>query len=165
MSAIEPVQPFAMEENTALKLSQPKENTEKALLRKNRHTLMASHARIKFHDRTIKAFKKHLKEGTFPKRFKSLRPFPKMASPEAQPIVNAACEACQVQCVNLQQMLLEQEKKLAKEQALKVQRKRERKRLQKAKKPKKPTVAEKQQVLVELHARYDELCSKLENTK
>ena len=48
-----------------------------------------------------------------------------MASPEAQAIVNAACKACQVQRGILEQMLLEQEKKLAKEQALKVQRKRE----------------------------------------
>ena len=89
---------------------------------------MAIHARIKYREKVIKAFRKHLKQGTFPKRMKSIRSYPKMNSPEAQSIVNAACD--QVQCVILDQMIQGEEKKLTQEQeqykTLKVQRQRQR---------------------------------------
>lgn len=84
---------------------------------------MAIHARIKYREKVIKAFRKHLKQGTFPKRMKSIRPYPKMNSSEAQAIVNAACD--QVQGVILDQMIQDEEKKLTDDQeryqALKVQ--------------------------------------------
>ena len=89
---------------------------------------MAIHARIKYREKVIKALRKHLKQGTFPKRMRSIRPYPKMNSPEAQSIVNTACD--QVQCVILDQMIQDEEKKLTQEQeqykTLKVQRQRQR---------------------------------------
>lgn len=45
---------------------------------------------------------------------KSIRPYPKINSSEAQAIVNAACD--QVQCVILDQMVLEEQKKLTQDQ-------------------------------------------------
>ena len=84
------------------------------MLRGQRQRLMAIHAGIKYREKVIKAFRKHLKHGTFPKRMKSIRPYPKMNSSEAQAIVNAACD--QVQCVILDQMVLEEQKKLTQDQ-------------------------------------------------
>ena len=88
--------------------------SEKATLRKNRQKRLAVHARIKYREQTIKAFRRHLKQGTFPKRMKSIKPYPKMCSPDAQALVNAACD--QVQCIILDQMILEEQQKLAQEQ-------------------------------------------------
>ena len=62
-------------------------------------------ARIKYREHTIKSLRHHLKKGTFPKRLKTLRPYPKMETPESQAIVNAACK--QVHCVILDKMALE----------------------------------------------------------
>ena len=66
-----------------------------------------------------------------------------MTSPEAQAIVNAACD--QVKSVILDQMIREEEKKLSQDQdsyqALKDQRQGDRQQLKAPKKPKKPTVA------------------------
>ena len=45
---------------------------------------------------------------------KSIKPYPKMGSPEAQAIVNAACD--QVQCVIWDQMIQDEEKKLTQDQ-------------------------------------------------
>lgn len=60
---------------------------------------MVVQARIKNRARLIKTFKKkNLKNGTFPKRMKSIKPYPKMGFPEAQAVVNVACN--QVQCVD-----------------------------------------------------------------
>ena len=53
------------------------------MLRGQRQKLMAIHAGIKYREKVIKAFRKHLKHGTFPKRMKSIRPYPKMNSSEA----------------------------------------------------------------------------------
>lgn len=89
-----------------------------------------------------------------------------MNSSEAQAIVNATCD--QVQCVILDQMIQDEEKKLTQEQeqykTLKVQRQGQR-ALKKPKKPKKPTVAHLQEELADLQAKYTQLCSKLENTQ
>ena len=87
-------------------VSEPTEKTKKATLRGYLLKLMTIQARIKYREKVIKAFRKHLKNGTFPKRMKSLRPYPKMTSHEPQAIVNAACD--QVQCVILDQMILEE---------------------------------------------------------
>ena len=94
------------------------------MLRGYRQKLMIIKARIKYRENAIKTFRKHLKNGTFPKRMKSIKPYPKMNKPEAQAVVNAACD--QVQCVILDQMILDEEKKLTEDQesyeVLKVQR-------------------------------------------
>lgn len=126
---------------------------------------MAIHARIKYHERVIKAFRKQLKQGTLPKRMKSIKPYPKMTSPEAQAIVNAACD--QIQCVILDQMVQYEEKKLTQDQkhyqALKVQQLGEQQQRKKPQKPKKPTMAQLQEELAKLEAKYTQLRSKLEN--
>ena len=109
----------------------------------------------------IKAFRKHLNHGTFPKRMKSIKPYPKMGSPETQATVNAACD--QVQCVILDKMILDEEKKLAQDiehyRTLQDQKMRGR-----FKAMKKPTVAQLQKELAELQAKYSEVCNALENT-
>ena len=127
----------AIEEKNSMDMSEPGQ----------RQKLMVIHARIKYREKVIKAFRKHLKHGTFPKRMKSIRPYPKMNSSEAQAIVNAACD--QVQCVILDQMVLEEQKKLTQDQerydTLKEQRQGERRQRQKHPKlqallPKKPKI-------------------------
>ena len=144
-------------------VSEPTEKTKEATLRGYRQKLMTIQARIKYREKVIKSFRKHLKNGTFPKRMKSLRPYPKMTSHEAQAIVNAACD--QVQCVILDQMILEEQKKLTQDQehydTLKEQRLREQPLRTKPEKPKKPTVALLQEELANLQAKYTQLCSKL----
>lgn len=150
------------------------ESSKKAMLRRYRQKLMTINARIKYREKVIKAFRKHLKHGTFPKRMKSIRPYPKMNSAEAQSIVNAACD--QVQCVIVDQMIQEEEKKLSHDQdrceALKVQRVKDlqlqtpkKPQLNTPKKPKKPTMAQLQQELADLQAKYAQLCTKLEDTQ
>lgn len=117
-----------------------------------RQKLMTVKARIRYREHAI--FRKHLKNGTFPQRMTSIKPYPKMSSPEAQKIVNAACD--QVQCVILDLMLQEEEKKLTEDQdtyqSLKDQRQSDRQQF-KVKKPqklKKPTMAQLQLELAEL---------------
>lgn len=106
---------------------------------------------------------------------KSIRPYPKMNSSEAQAIVNAACD--QVQCVILDQMVLEEQKKLTQDQeryaTLKEQRQGERRQRQKhpksqaffPKKPKKPTMAQLQEELAILQANVSQLCKQVVNTQ
>ena len=91
----------AIEEPTVV--SESIEPSKKVMLRGYRQKLMTIKARIKHREKVIKAFRKHLEHGTFPKRMKSIRPYPKMNSAEPQNIVNAACD--QVQCVILGQMI------------------------------------------------------------
>ena len=90
-----------------------------------------------------------------------------MSSPEAQAIVNAACD--QVQSVILDQMIQEEEKKLSQDQdsyqTMRKQREGDRQQLKAPKKPKKPTVAQLQQELADLQSKYTQLCSKLENSQ
>lgn len=125
---------------------------------------MAVQARIKNRAGVIKTFRKHLKNGTFPKRMKSIKPYPKMGFPEAQAVVNVPCN--QVQCVILDQMLQEQEKKLLQDQdqyqTLKEERLKDQK-LTHVKPLKKPTVPQLQKELAEIQAKYSEVCNTLEN--
>ena len=129
-------------------LSVKTEPTEKAMpvktrLKGYRQKIMTIKARIRYCEHNIKGFRKHLKNGTFPQRMKSIKPYPKMSSPKAQAIVSAACD--QVQSVILDQMIQEEEKKLSQDQdsyqALKDQRQGDRQQLKAPKKPKKPTVS------------------------
>ena len=132
---------------------------------KVRQKLQAIQARIKYREKAIKGFKNHLKKGTFPKRFKSLRPYPKMESPETQAVVNAACE--QVHCVILDQMLLDEEKKLVQDQTSyqAMRKERESTRSQLPGKPQKMSVAQLMQELTDLQSKYAQLYQQLNSTR
>ena len=146
--------------------NEPTEKTMPAKIRLKgyRQKLMTIKARIKYRQHTLKGFKNHLKNGTFPQRMKSIKPYPKMSAPEAQSIVNAACD--QVQSVILDKMIQEEEKKLSQDQdsyqTMRMQREGDRQQLKAPKKPKKPAVAQAQQELADLQSKYTQLCSKLE---
>ena len=158
-----------IQENTSSEL--PEKNMEttvkskKSTLKSYRQKLQAIQARIKYREKAIKGFKNHLKKGTFPKRFKSLRPYPKMESPETQAVVNAACE--QVHCVILDQMLLDEEKKLVQDQTSYQAMKKEREstRSQLPRKPQKMSVAQLMQELTELQSKYAQLYQQLNSTR
>ena len=140
----------------------PTMNSKK--LRSYRQKSQALQARIKYREKAIKGIQQHLKRGTFPKRFKSLKPYPKMDSLESQAVVNAACQ--QVDCVILDQMILDEEKKLTQEQAeyqtLKELRLRERsQRVKPVTKPKKMPMAQLRQELADLQCKYVQLCQQL----
>ena len=175
MSAFEGPEP--VQENIPIgDQSEPTENnpmeatviSKKSTLKSYRQKLQAIQARIKYREKAIKGFRNHLKKGTFPKRFKSLRPFPKMDSPETQAVVNAACE--QVHCVILDQMILDEEKKLLQDQdnylAMKKQRECERSQLLKtSKKPQKLSVTQLMQEPTELQSKYAQLYQQLNSTQ
>ena len=124
-------------EDPAVDMSEPTEKTKKAVLRGYRQKLMTIKARIRYREHAPKTFRKHLENGTFQQRMKSIKPYPKMNSPEAQAVANAACD--QVQCVILDEMILDDDKKLTEDQesydVLKVQRQGDRQHLKKPKKP------------------------------
>ena len=89
-----------------------------------------------------------------------------MESPESQAVVNAACE--QVHCVILDQMTLDEGRKLTQDQTsyqtMKKERNVERPQLlKKPQKPKKFTVAQLMQELTDLQSKYTQLCSQLNN--
>ena len=144
---------------------EPTVKSKKSTLKSYRQKLQASEACIKYREKAIKGFKNHLKKGTFPKRFKSLRPYPKMESPETQAVVNAACE--QVHCVILDQMLLDEEKKLVQDQTSYQAMKKEREstRSQLPRKPQKMSVAQLMQELTDLQSNYAQLYQQLNSTR
>ena len=110
-SVSEPIEentPTGDQSETTEKNMESTVKSKKSTLKSYRQKLQAIQARIKYREKAIKGFRHHLKKGTFPKRFKSLRPFPKTESPETQSVVNAACE--QVHCVILDQMILDERK-------------------------------------------------------
>ena len=157
-----------IKENTIGDQSKPTEKNVKTALKSYRQKLQAIQARIKYREKAIKGFRNHLKKGTFPKRFKSLRPFPKMESSETQAVVNAACE--QVHCVVLDQMILDEERKLTQDQtsyqAMKKEREGERSQLLKTpRKPKKFTVTQLMQDITDLQSKYTQLCNQLNSTQ
>ena len=85
-----------------------------------------------------------------------------MYSPESQRIVNVACE--QLQCVILDQMLVEEEKKLAKDQD-QYHELLEQKREVCTKRGKKPSMVQVLKDLAELQEKYSQVCKTLENTR
>lgn len=126
-----------------------------------RHRMQAVQARIKYREKLIKGFRQHQQKGTFPKRFKSLKPYPRMSTPESQTIVNTACQ--QVECVILDQMVLEEEFKLKQDQTV-CQSMKEEQKIEQSKAPRKSmSVIQLQQELADLQSKYSELCDKLEN--
>ena len=177
MSALEetPAVSEPIKENNPPTVSEPTEKnmettvkSKKPTLKSYRQKLQAIQARIKYREKVIKGFRNHLKKGTFPKRFKSLRPFPKMESPESQAVVNAACE--QVHCVILDQMILDEEKKLVQDQTsyqtMKKERACERSQLLKtSKKPQKLSVTQLTQELTDFQTKYTQLCNQLNSTQ
>ena len=167
-----PVVAEPMEDNTSLgdqtepteKYMEPIVKRKQSTLRSYRQKAQALQARIKYREKAIKGIRQHLKRGTFPKRFKSLRPYPKMDSLDSQAVVNAACQ--QVECVILDQMILDEEKKLTQEQAeyqtLKKEREGERSQLVKTtRKPQKTSVAQLRLELTDLQSKYAQLCQQL----
>ena len=91
-----------------------------------------------------------------------------MESPESQAVVNAACE--QVHCVILDQMILDEEKKLVQDQTsyqtMKKERACERSQLLKtSKKPQKLSVTQLMQELTDFQSKYTQLCNQLNSTQ
>ena len=176
MSALEGTVSDLIQENTAIgdqsepteKNMEPTVKSKKSTLKSYRQKLQAIQARIKYREKAIKGFRNHLKKGTFPKRFKSLRPYPKMDSPESQAVVNAACE--QVHCVILDQMILDEEKKLVQDktsyQAMKKEREGERTQLLKtARESQKLSVTQLMQEITDLQCKYAQLYQQLNSTQ
>ena len=133
---------------------------------------MVLKARIKYREHALHFYKQHLGNGTFPKRMKSIKPYPKMDTPEAQTIVNEACQ--QVDKVILDQLIQEQERKLKQDQdscqSLKKERLQQRKQRKAGNLKKEPqnamvTVVQLQRELRDLQAKYTELCQKLTPVK
>ena len=83
-------------------------------MKEYRQKQLALKARIKHRTHSLQGYKQHLKNGTFPKRMKSIKPYPKMDTPQAQARVNEACQ--QVDKVILDQMVHEQALKLKQDQ-------------------------------------------------
>ena len=152
------------QENNVAK--EPTETTMESNVKRKkgyRQKLQTLQARIKYRQQAINCLRHHLKKGTFPKRFKSLRPYPKMESPESQAIVNAACG--QVHGVILNQMMIEEEKKLKQDETRYQTMKKDRRQPKTAQTPKKPTVVHLQQQLADLQSKYTVLCSQLNSTQ
>ena len=159
----EPMKEMPVKQEESEIVVKPVTKRKKRSQRGYRQKLQAVQARIKYREKTIKGFKHHLEKDTFPKRFKSLRPYPKMYTAESQAIVNAACQ--QVECVILDQMVVEEELKLTEDQTsyqtLKEERKSELSLV--PRKSKMLTVVQLQQELKDLQSKYTELCSKLDS--
>ena len=159
----EPMKEMPVKQEESEIVVKPVTKRKKRSQRGYRQKLQAVQARIKYREKAIKGFKHHLEKGTFPKRFKSLRPYPKMYTPESQAIVNAVCQ--QVECVILDQMVVEEELKLTEDQTsyqtLKEERKSELSLV--PRKSKMLTVVQLQQELKDSQSKYTELCSKLDS--
>ena len=138
--------------------------TEKTL-KEYRQKQIALKARIKYREHTLKHLSGHLKNGTFPKRMKSIKPYPQMETPKAQAIVNEACQ--QVDKVILGQMIQEQALKLEQDQdscqTLKKERLQQRKQRKATVRKSMITVVQLQRELGDLQSKYTELYQKLNN--
>ena len=157
MSAPETL-PNSIEKPMDVKLKSKKRSSQSF-----RQKLQTLQARIKYREQVIKGMRQHLQKGTFPKRFKSLKPYPKMYTAESQAIVNAACQ--QVESVIFDQTTLDEEMKLSEDKNLYQTMKEERNLSQK---PRNPTrmavmVGVLQQELKDLQSKYNELYTKLDN--
>ena len=133
---------------------------------------MTIKAKIKYREHSLQQLSGHLKNGTFPKRMKSIKPYPQMDTPEAQAIVNAACD--QVQGVILGQMIQEQALKLKqdrdscenlKKERLQQRQQRKARKLERELQTSMITVVQLQRELRDLQSKYTELCQKLTPVK
>ena len=146
-----------------LTTEEPPKKRTKRTQRRNRQTLQTLQTRIKYREQAIHCLNNHLKKGTFPKRFKSLRPYPIMQTRKSQAIVKAACQ--QVESVILDQMIQEESMKLTQDQTRYEEMKQEwqSQRTRGVRKPKTVSVLQLQRELKAMQAKYDQLSSKLEN--
>ena len=127
--------------------------------------------RMKYREAAIQGLNQHLKNGTFPKRMKSLKPYPTMETPETQAVVNEACQ--QAEKVLIAQRIQEYERKLQEDRAslqtfkeTRRQQRQQRMASKDANKPsKKVSVSQLQQELRDLQTKYTELAEKLTPTK
>ena len=130
---------------------------------------IALKARIKYREHSLQHLSGHLKNGTFPKRMKSIKPYPKMDTPQAQTIVNQACQ--HVDKVILGQMIQDQALKFKQDQdslqTMKKARLQQRQQRKAERDPKNSmiTVVQLQRELRDLQAKYTELCQKLTPVK
>ncbi|PFX19442.1 E3 ubiquitin-protein ligase RNF213 [Stylophora pistillata] len=128
----------------------------------------AVHARVKCQENVLKEYKRHAENGTFPKRWKSLKGYPKMQSREAQKLVDEAYH--QAECMVLDQRIQQIEKNLAAQkesyQSLLEQSQSERQQqegsLGKEKTPKISHHIRVKTELAELQEKYHQLCNKLD---
>ena len=128
------------------------------------------HVRIRQREQAIRGLKLHLKNDTFPKNMKTLKPYPKMENPQTQAKVNEVCQ--QAEKVILEQKLQDYDYKQrgdrARLQALKEVRRKQRQQRKAAPAPKPSktlSVSQLQQELRDLQAKYTELSQKLTPTK
>ena len=141
--------------------------SDNVMKKEYRQNQMALNARIKYRTQSLQSYKQHLKNGTFPKRMKSIKPYPKMDTPQAKAKVNEACQL--VDKVILGQMIQDQALKLKEDQdslqMIKKARLQQRQQRQARKLVIDPTVVQLQRDLKELQAKYTELCQKLTPVK
>ena len=119
--------------------------------------------RIKYREAAIQGLNQHLKNGTFPKRMKSLKPYPTMETPETQAVVNEACQ--QAEKVLMAQRIQDCERKLQQDRASLQTLKETRREQRQQRKTRKTTVLQLQQELRDLQAKYAELSQKLAPVK
>ena len=113
----------------------------------------AAYSRIKYREKRIQSLKTYLQKGTLPRKMKGSRPIPKMMTPESQKIVTSAYQ--QAQHVLMEQMVVEEEKKLLKLQE----------RFKFRKQPRKPSIKKVLKDLRELQEKYNQVCQVLETTQ
>ena len=137
-----------------------------------RQNQIALKARIKHRENSLQQLSGHLTNGTFPKRMKSIKPYLTMETPQAQTIVNEACQ--QVDKVILGQMIQDQALKLKQDQdslqtikkaRLQQQQQRKARKLERDPKNSMITVVQLQRELRDLQSKYTELCQKLTPVK
>ena len=149
-----------MSENTVNKHGPlPKGNTTTTVKKESRQKQIALKARIKYREHALQGYKRHLKQGTFPKRMKSLKPYPKMESPKAQEVINDACQ--RVDKIILEHMIQDQVENLKQDQASLDLLKKEQHKAKPKTTPKTPTVLQLQHELKDLQAKYTELSQRL----
>ena len=132
--------------------------SENVVKKEYRQNQMALKARIKHRTQSLQSYKQHLKNGTFPKRMKSIKPYPKMDTPQTQAKVIEACQL--VDKVILGQMIQEQTLKLKEDQDSLQTIKKTRLQQRQASR-KEPTVIQLQRELKDLQAKYRDLSQKL----
>ena len=139
----------------------PKGNT--TMKKESQQKQIALKARIKYREHALQGYKRHLKQGTFPKRMKSLKPYPKMNTPKAQGVINEACQ--RVEKIILEYMIQDQAENLKQDQtSLDLLNKEQRKaKTLKQTKTDQPmvTVLQLQRELKDLQAKYTDLSQKL----
>ena len=87
-------------------------HTELSLMEEKKKRL-ASRARLQYHEKKLKSFQDHLKQGTYPKQLR-LSPYPKMKTEKGQALIKKACD--KVKQMILLEMTNEAQEELTQEQ-------------------------------------------------